>query len=108
MGAGPRNAPATLGRFVDVGQALGACWRPPDDLSWSIVTLRLSFRRDGAVNGEPRIPYTQAGSAQQKSDLAHSLLGALKRCTPLPFSPSLGSAIAGEIFAISFIHQDRK
>ncbi len=102
------KAPPQLNRAYEVGRALGACWTPPLDLNWTIITLRLSFKRDGSVNGEPRIPFSDAGSAQQNSDLAHSLLAALKSCTPLPFSPSLGSAIAGEIFAISFTHQDRR
>ena len=108
VGAGARfSVPATLARYFDVGQALGACFVPPGGLGWGAITLRVSFRRDGSVFGDPRIPYSDADSPEQKTELARSLLAALKRCTPLPLSPSLGGAIAGEIFAIRFIHQDK-
>lgn len=108
VGAGQTFAvPATLNRYIDVGQALGRCFPPPEGPTWGSITLRVSFRRDGSVFGLPRIPYSDAGG-EQKSDLAHSLLAGLKRCTPLHLSPSLGAAIAGEIFAIRFIHQDKR
>ena len=100
--------PASLRRYVEVGQALGACWNRPADVGWSSITLRVSFRRDGSVNGVPRVPFVDAAAPEQKSELARSLLAALKLCTPLPFSASLGSAIAGEIFAIRFINQDAR
>ncbi len=104
-GSGPRSAvPATLNHFAEVGQALDACFRPLATTPWSSVTLRISFKRDGSVFGQPLLPYIDAGTEQQKSDLARSLLAALKSCTPLHLSPSLGAAIAGEIFAIRFLH----
>ena len=109
VGAGQTFAvPATLNRYVDVGQALGQCFPAPEGPTWASITLRVSFKRDGSVFGLPRIPYSDAGTAEQKSDLAHSLLAGLKRCTPLPLSRSLGAAVAGEIFAIRFIHQDKR
>ncbi len=109
VGAGQSYAvPATLGRFAEVGPALGRCFAPPPGLAWGSITLRVSFRRDGSVFGEPRVPYSDAATADQKSALAHSLLDGLKRCAPLPLSPSLGAAVAGEIFAIRFIHEDKR
>lgn len=101
-------APPTLDRFVAVGQALGRCFEPPSGVAWGSITLRVSFRRDGSVFGLPRIPYSDAATADQKTGLAGSLLAGLKRCTPLPLSPSLGAAVAGEIFAIRFIHEDKR
>jgi hypothetical protein len=35
--------------------------------------------------------------------VAASILAAVKACTPLNFTPSLGAAIAGQIFAIRFL-----
>ena len=109
VGAGQTfPAPATLNRFAEVGPALARCFLPPTGIAWGSVTLRVSFRRDGSVFGEPRVPYSDAGSADQKTALAHSLLDGLKRCAPLPLSPSLGAAVAGEIFAVRFIHEDKQ
>ena len=109
VGAGQAIAgPAVLDRFAEVGPALGRCFSTPPGLAWGSVTLRVSFRRDGSVFGEPRVPYSDAATPDQKSTLAHSLLDGLKRCAPLPLSPSLGAAVAGEIFAIRFIHEDKR
>lgn len=109
VGAGQSfTVPATLGRFAEVAPALGRCFAVPTGFAWGSVTLRVSFRRDGSVFGEPRVPYSDAATAEQKSTLARSLLDGLKRCAPLPLSPSLGAAVAGEIFAIRFIHEDKR
>lgn len=99
-------APPVLNRFVEVGQALGRCFAPPAGLVFGSVTLRVAFRRDGSVFGLPRVPFSDAATAEGKSELAQSLLAGLKRCAPLPLSPSLGAAVAGEIFAVRFIHED--
>ena len=104
-GGGPRPVvPPTLDRFTEIGQALAACFSPLASSSWASATLRVSFKRDGSVLGQPLLPYIDAGSEQQKTDLARSLLAALTTCTPLHLSPSLGAAVAGEIFAIRFLH----
>ncbi len=108
MGPGPMPAaPNPLTRYAQVATALGACWHPPtpDDADWSDITLRVSFKRDGMINGLPRIPYVAAADAARRAAVENSLLGALRACTPLPFSPSLGAAIAGEIFAIRFTNR---
>ena len=101
-------APATLERYAAVAAALGECWVAPsaDNDHWGEITLRVSFKRDGSVNGIPRVIYP-AGSADagKAAGLKSSLLGALSHCAPLHVSPSLGNAIAGQIFAISFIQQ---
>ena len=101
-------SPPVLNRFAEVAPALGRCFSPPAGVTWGSVTLRVSFKRDGSVFGLPLVPYSDAATADQKSDLAQSLLAGLKRCTPLPLSPSLGAAVAGEIFAIRFIHEDKR
>lgn len=109
VGAGQAFAvPATLNRFVEVGQALGRCFPVPAGFAWGSITLRVAFKRDGSVFGAPRVPYSDAATPEQKAELARSLLAGLKSCAPLPFSPSLGAAVAGEIFAIRFIHEDKR
>ena len=103
--------PQQLNRYRQVADAIAQCWNPPArfaDQPWRQITLRVSFKRDGTVNGMPRIPYVDEGlTGTARSDLTQSLLGALRRCTPLPFSPGLGGAIAGQVFALRFIEQDQ-
>ncbi len=101
-------APPILNRFVEVGQALGRCFALPAGVAFGSITLRVAFKRDGSVFGLPRVPYSDAATPDQKTELARSLLAGLKSCTPLPLSPSLGAAVAGEIFAIRFIHEDKR
>ncbi len=98
--AGAEPAPVNLPN--DVPRAIAACWQPPHE--GDEITLRMSFRRDGSVFGKPRITYMKAaGGPDGQADLANSLFAALKTCTPLRFTPSLGAAIAGRVFLIRFV-----
>ena len=107
MPPGPARRPGSvLNRYPEIGAALSACWDPSAAVGgarWGAITLRVSFKRDGSVNGIPKIVYV-AGEADKSvdADLRRSLLEALAHCTPLALSPSLGQAIAGQIFAIRF------
>lgn len=95
-----------LNRYADVGRALAACWASSDATTkdWREVTLRLSFKRDGSINGVPRVQYINApGDASTLSNLRSGFLSTLGQCAPLTFSPSLGAAIAGQIFSIRFV-----
>ena len=63
--------------------------------------MRLSFSRSGTVIGEPRVTYIRApAQAGLREKIVSSVLAAVKACTPLPFTPALGAAIAGRMFAI--------
>lgn len=105
----PGTVPGSLDRYAEVALALGRCWSPlleSADAQWHDVTLRVSFRRDGSLNGVPRIVHVSAPADPKAMERGrHSLLAALDRCTPLAFTPSLGRAIAGQIFAIRFVQQ---
>jgi len=90
----------------EVFQVLGTCWRlpPGSGFSGQEITVRLSFKRNGEVLGQPRITYYKPGTqAEQREPFARSVREAFERCTPLPFTESFGAAIAGRIFAIRFV-----
>ena len=98
------NSPA-INLPAQIGERISKCWQAPRTHPPQVieVTVRLSFTRTGAVIGEPRITYVRAPShAGLREQIANSVLAAIKACTPLPFTPSLGAAIAGRIFAIRF------
>jgi hypothetical protein len=98
--------PPLVTRVHGIATGLAACWRPPhaDDQ----ITVRMSFTRDGAVIGEPRIVYAHSsGGAADDSELVQSMLTAVRDCTPLHFSSRLGSAIAGQVLDIRFIGRNR-
>ena len=101
----PVQEPGRIDRIRDVFQALQACWEPPrgNALTGEEITVRLSFRRSGEVLGEPRITYYRAGSEpDRRSAFTRSVREALERCTPLPFTPAFGAAIAGRPFTFRF------
>ena len=98
--------PPLVTRVHGIATGLAACWRPPHDDDQ--VTVRLSFTREGAVIGAPRIVYARSsGGRADDSALARSLLTAIRDCTPLHFSARLGSAIAGQVLDIRFIGRSR-
>lgn len=105
----PQDTSRSIDRYAEVATALGRCWSPlldAADARWRDVTLRVSFRRDGTLNGVPRIVHVSAPADPEATERGRrSLLAALDRCTPLAFTPALGRAVAGQIFAIRFVQQ---
>ena len=94
-----------LDSIKDVVARLQQCWKPParSQARAVDVTVLVSFTRDGAILGQPRVTYETEGAADNDR-LAYRIaaMEALQRCTPLPFSEGLGGAVAGRPFAISF------
>ena len=103
------NGERPLSRYPQIAEALGRCWDPSavvGDRHWGAITVRVSFKRNGSVNGVPRITYVdRLADKSVDADLRRSLLAALARCAPLPFSGSLGGAVAGQIFTIRFVQK---
>jgi hypothetical protein len=96
-----------LNTLQEVFAALEACWIPPslDHARPGMqITVLLSFKRNGELNGKPRITY-ETPSASDDERLAYrvAMAEALRRCTPLPFSEALGNAFAGRPMTMRFI-----
>jgi hypothetical protein len=98
-----------LNTLDEVGAALQACWVPPpldQSRPGMQITVRMSFRRNGELFGHPRITFESAGASDDER-LAYriSVANMLKRCAPLPFTETLGNALAGRPFTIRLIDQ---
>jgi hypothetical protein len=96
-----------LNTLQEVFAALEACWIPPSlehARPGMQITVLLSFKRNGELNGKPRITY-ETPSASDDERLAYrvAMAEALRRCTPLPFSEALGNAFAGRPMTMRFI-----
>jgi hypothetical protein len=60
------------------------------------ATVRLSFKRNGEVLGEPLITYeSYDATPDERTVLRGAVAVALTRCTPLQLSDALGNIIAG-------------
>jgi hypothetical protein len=97
----------TLHTLRDISKALSSCLRPPpfqDAYPGMQMTLRFSFNGAGGVEDRPRITYSTPGApAKVRVAYERALLDSLISCTPLPFSPELGAAVAGQPYVFRFI-----
>ena len=99
-----------LNTLKDVQEAVKKCWVwPPvrDTGNGMDITVLLSFKRNGEIFGG-RVTYQSPDvSDDVKAAYYRALAATIRRCSPLPFSESLGEAIAGKPFNFHFI-DDRK
>lgn len=67
----------------------------------SKITLRFSLKRDGSLNGEPRITYAKLPDNEEdrKRD-ASTITASLGHCLPMSISDALGGAIAGQPLSV--------
>jgi hypothetical protein len=86
-----------------LGHKLGACLARLQLHPGSEATVRLMLKRDGSIQGTPRITYWKlsADPAARQSD-AKELADALHRCLPVEITDGLGGAIAGRLLTFSF------
>jgi hypothetical protein len=96
-----------LDTIADMFDALRACWVPPpqDEARPGMqMSVRLSFKRSGQMIGVPRVTYASPDAPPAARNIYHdAIMAALERCTPLPFTPGLGGAIAGRPIAIRYV-----
>jgi hypothetical protein len=101
------NGAHDLNTIRDIFSVLRACWIPPvksDARSGTQLAVRLSFKRDGKIIGEPRVTYVTPGiTPEVRRTYWDAVTAALNRCTPMAFSASLGGALAGRPLAIRFV-----
>lgn len=102
------QAPAgTVDNFSQMHQVLKSCWRAPQGplaRAGMEVTVRLSFRKNGTILGEPRFTYYSPwASSEVRKVYRESVLEGLAGCVPLRFTPGMGGANAGRIFLFRFI-----
>jgi len=102
--------PPQLDTIKDVFAKLYSCWRPPPASRTNPmdITVIVSFNREGAILGQPRITY-ESGNAGDNDRIAYriAVMETLQRCAPLPFTEGLGGAVAGRPFAVTFRSRKR-
>ena len=103
----PLDRDHPVSRIDELAPLLSKCLElPPDEEARTgmRVTLKLAFKRDGELLADPRFTYvTHEAPADVKTAYRDAALDMLKRCTPLPITKGLGSAIAGRPFVIAFV-----
>jgi hypothetical protein len=102
--------PQQLDTIKDVYAKLYSCWRPPPASRANPIdiTVIVSFNREGAILGQPRITFESA-NAGDNDRIAYriAVMETLQRCAPLPFTEALGGAVAGRPLAVTFRSRKR-
>jgi hypothetical protein len=97
--------PQQIDTLKDIFARLHSCWKPPP-LSRANpidITVVVSFNREGAIIGHPRITYeSEQASDNDRLEYRIAVMETLQRCTPLPFTEGLGGAVAGRPLAVPF------
>ena len=102
--------PDRLNTIKDVFARLHSCWKPPPPSRANPIdiTVVVSFNREGAILGQPKITH-ESEHATDNDRLIYrvAVMEALQRCTPLPLTEALGGAIAGRPFAVPFKYRKK-
>jgi hypothetical protein len=99
-----------LNTLKDISNAMRGCWKWPPDSEISAgmdLTVLLSFKRNGEIFGAKITYQSKNVSAEERAMYHGILLDALRLCSPLPVSESLGHAIAGRPMLFRF-HDTRR
>jgi len=87
----------------EIGPALRRCFTLDEGAQPFTVTIQASFNRHGGLIGPPDVTFSRfEGGSADKIMIAAAIANALSRCVPLPFSESLGKAVAGRVFRFRF------
>ncbi len=102
--------PQQLDTIKEIFAKLYSCWQaPPASRANPMdITVVVSFNREGAILGQPKITYESA-NAGDNDRIAYriAVMETLQRCAPLPFTEGLGGAVAGRPLAVTFRSRKR-
>jgi len=97
------SRPESVNTIRDLLARLQSCWRSPPRANPIDVTVVISFKRSGEILGRPRVTF-ESPEATENDRLQYrvAVMEALERCAPIPFSVSMGAAVVGRPFAVTF------
>ena len=75
----------------------------------SELTILFTIKRDGSLQGQPRITYSRlVGARATQQAFVAETLGALAGCFPLPITAGLGGALAGRPIRWRIVNRPRE
>ena len=105
--ARPHGPTGSINTLQDLMAAFAGCWAPPPaDTSRGPVdlTFQVSFKRSGELFGKPRaINFARAVTDEERQRYYTAVAEAVDRCAQMPFTESMGGAVAGRPFRVNFL-----
>jgi hypothetical protein len=106
----PTRPKRPVNNLQDLMIAWAGCWSPPpaDRSRQPIdVTFQFSFKRSGELFGKPRtIDFSREVTSEERERYYQAVAEAVELCSQMPFTDSMGGAVAGRPFRINL--QDRR
>jgi hypothetical protein len=103
----PQRPEGPVNTLREMLQAIAGCWRfPPGDDRRQPVdpVFQVSFKRSGELFGKPRvIRFSRDVTPEERGQFYTAVAEAIDRCSPLPFTESMGGAVAGRTLLIRII-----
>ena len=87
--------------------AWAECWSPPpvDQSRGPLdLTFQVSFKRSGELFGKPRVVNFARPVTDEERQLYYTAVAeAVDRCAPMPFTESMGGAVAGRTLRVNLL-----
>jgi len=103
----PTRPKAPVNDLQDLMAAFAGCWSPPplDRARQPVdLTFQVSFKRSGELFGKPRtIQFARSIAPEERERYYTAVAEAVDRCSQMPFTDSMGGAVAGRTFRVNFI-----
>ena len=107
----PTRPTAPIDTLWGIVVALRQCWSPPPLGAERTVDVgfHISFKRSGELFGKPRsVMFAHELSQERRDKYYQAVAEALDRCANLPFTDSLGGAVAGRKLRVLLIDMRNK
>ena len=103
----PARPSVPVNSLKELMAAFAGCWSPPplDPARQPVdLTFQVSFKRSGELFGRPRaIQFAREVTPNERGRYYTAVAEAIDRCAPMPFTESMGGAVAGRTFRINLI-----
>jgi hypothetical protein len=105
--AQPTRPKGPVKGLQDLMAAWAECWSPPpvDQSRGPLdLTFQVSFKRSGELFGKPRvINFAREVTPEERQRYYLAVAEAVDRCSQMPFTDSMGGAVAGRQFRVNFL-----
>ena len=103
----PQRPSEQINTLQEMLKAIAGCWQFPetDDGRQPVDPIfQVSFKRSGELFGKPRVVrFSREVTPEERGRFYTAVAETIDRCSPLPFTDSMGGAVAGRTLQIRII-----